>query len=138
MPTTKDPLPGTNTTYEGAWAGTYNFLNGDAVDAPTVDETGRELTPEEYAANPRWYLKSYFKNIMSELRLLRAEHRAAVAAEVAREAELAVSIGEHLTTLVPALAAAIAEQLGDIPPADVQAAVEAGVRRVLGSLDAPG
>lgn len=140
MPSVTDNIPGTTGSYNYHWKRTLELVGQlselllqDTVPAPAIGDNGEPLTPEELAANPNWYFKSYVRETLTELREFRKEVKDATAAEVTRDAAIAAGIRDTLIGLSGPLADAIADRLP--PDGDVQAAVEAGVRAVLGSLD---
>lgn len=135
MPSVTDPIPGTTSSYNDHWAKTssrtydlWKLLTQDAVPAPTVDEDGVPLTPEQLASNPNWYLANYLKNTLEELRELRRETREG-------HATLVVDVKQALLAAVPELARQIADQIDQLDPVAVQPVVERAVRNVLGSLN---
>ena len=74
MKSVTDPIPGTGVSYNDHWAKTskrvseiWEFLLRDVIPGPSINKDGTPYTPEELAANPARYLKSYLKNIQDEL-----------------------------------------------------------------------
>lgn len=145
MRSVTDKIPGTGVSYNDHWAKTservseiWEVLLRDVIPGPSINKDGTPYTPEELAANPARYFKSYLKNIQDELRLLRAEVKAGHEPDMQRDTALAVdvtqAIGSALLAAVPALAQQIADQVDQLDPNDVRPAVEQAVRNALDSL----
>jgi ribosomal 50S subunit-associated protein YjgA (DUF615 family) len=161
MTSTSDKIPGTEYSYDFHWRRTLEVVALDSIPAPGNAEDGRELTEAELAINPTWSLSTYLRKTVEEVRQLRGEANAAklrqeailaaiegvddegiktridkIAAEqAAQQAALVESLRAQIVEAAPALADAVAAQLDGVDVAQLRAAVEAGVRSVLGSLD---
>ncbi|HEU4422073.1 MAG TPA: hypothetical protein VFR67_05975 [Pilimelia sp.] len=115
-----------------------------------------DMTPEQLASadiwtnpygdapsNPKITLDTFVRNVGGDARSALAEARAARAeiallrTEVARISGSDVDEQALAAALAPAIVAAVRDELGDVDAQELTAAVESGVRRVLGSLDAP-
>lgn len=159
MPSVGDKIPGTEYSYDYHWRRTLEVVAGDSIPAPYYSEDG--LPDAERAKNPTWSLSTYVRKTIEEVRQVRGEVNATrlrqeailaaiegvddegiktridkIAAEqAAQQAALVESLRAQIIDAAPALADAVAAQLDDVDVAQLRAAVEAGVRSVLGSLD---
>lgn len=144
-------IPNTSATYDEHWAKTservfqiWELLFRDVIPGPTISREGVAYTPEEIAANPKRYFKSYLKDMHDELRLMRRElgvdHDEQQMRDAALAAEVTAAIGTTLLAAVPAMAEEIASRVEQLDPDDVLPVMELAIRNVLGGLNdvAPG
>ncbi len=133
-----DNIPGTTGSYNYHWKTTlervnklYETLTQDSLPAPVIGEDGTPLTPEQLADNPKWFFTSFLTNIIEELRLTRAEVRAATGADEARDLAMLREVRAVMMDQAPALAEYISSRIEAVDPEALRPVVEAGVREVL-------